>query len=1511
MQFLQYINPMIKWIPTLIFLLIIISATFTGFCRGYRKSLIFLIHSVIIGSICIALYFVFVKVDKMDEIVLNVINMIIGSDTGLQDLLEINQNAQTIKEVILFFLLELVDPTQGIGLILADNGLYLLTLIDLIYSIVFALVFYLLYIILNFIMAIIYFIFYSDRKYKKRNVKRVMKGKDEFGYSKKRLKGSLIGLTRGLVTGFLTMSLLGSVLFIVAGGPGDTKAPELDFGNEDFNNIYNAYSSISEYGTHGIFKILNTFKDNENVPYYLFAADIIFSGELKLDEEYSHNVVFREEFATYVSFSKDVLNLMMKYGAEDIKALVNGDEELDATDLVIKIMVNNEFQVEFEELINDFDSKVYISNFACAFIDSMLSHLDEDSLLGEFDPEISDLLSILFKEGYLSDSIPYEANLKLTLSPNEKVDLGHINSKDLLNKNNIIVIYKIIAEILYFNNVVEEDPGNVLYFEMMNNTVSNISDLTLLSPENSERFNNVFRRLYAYIRYNYLDVLEEEEEITPLGFETSKQEYYIDQDFDSIDWVNELRLLLSLVEDGLYLYQYSDLFSEEELDYTVFISQLFEIFNSEDEKFVELEKRLDKILDYITTSKLMANVVSSKIVSGTLEDIFVGSLEGFVMPELHFANIYDANGEFADYGETYYFFNTLRELLKNEENKKVLDLLMGTSETEYENETDLLLDICEVLTSEENEKTIEYLTSSKLFRSIFTSILDSIENDGEKFIYLDPTIVDLDSNGAKAIHKEEIKTVLYKIPVLMDIAQPFLEEEEYTDEQIADLLENEDLNDLLESKLIEGTVSNILVISLKGNEELIMPKYLENKEKGLITDENGKSEIKALIDINETLFKENNVGFMNILSGDFDSILDVFSKAEDLNVVFDSGIIYYTISNYLLDSENTNTDLLSFKLVIPASCRIEKNDDNLRYLVKKEELIGFFEIGKELFIDGDTGQEEDIQNAMIRKVVENNASKNDEKYLSNYILSASLMNFIYESESLKEWITLPKNFDLYIPSIETATSGSYYYDYKNIVHQEASKLCSALDELLGISTSIEPVDVLGDNTEVITNSISDILNVDDPSGSPDLDKFNKIYQSEIIACTLSKKFDDYLDSSLIDSAIKYSSVVYESDLGKFKLEEIEKFIYALNALGMSTPEEGTDGFGNSILALNEDNKQKVYDSVLAMGLVTKMIDDVVLDDANDLQQVDLAYQEEYRNKQIGSFNIYSECEINAFLTLLSGDNELENIINDPDSFSISTKSLEEIEDIVFNSTDCDSNGVSSYLIIGTATSMMIGSGDVYIPEGDYLSKHNIVNPSSFRQLLKSMEAAGFDLSLDFNSKDNQKFADNLDIIADSEILRATITNKIDISMDEKSITLVEEIGCIKTRTHNNKELIYLTKEEFCSFFTALDLMLEKQSSFDLEMNPIETVKNIAENENRTNILKSSIMRCVVNSMLEIELFEAAIDTMNFVLAAQHKDVIEQDPTDLIDFISYKSLLDVPQYSEQSILDILEYINENM
>ena len=85
---------------------------------------------------------------------------------------------------------------------------------------------------------------------------------------------------------------------------------------------------------------------------------------LRLVEEnlqISENISFREETAAYTGFAKDTVNLMLKYGGEQVNNLLADPESVDM-DALISIMSQEDFQNEFDELIlsfgNDYRDKL-------------------------------------------------------------------------------------------------------------------------------------------------------------------------------------------------------------------------------------------------------------------------------------------------------------------------------------------------------------------------------------------------------------------------------------------------------------------------------------------------------------------------------------------------------------------------------------------------------------------------------------------------------------------------------------------------------------------------------------------------------------------------------------------------------------------------------------------------------------------------------------------------------------------------------------------------------------------------------------------------------------------------------------------------------------------------------------------------------------------------------------------------------------------------------------------------
>ena len=253
----ETIDLLIKIVPTVLFLLIVLVSFLVGFCRGLRKSAIILSHKFITGIILFGLYLFLVETNAGDKFVLDAINLFMG-ENGLEISLGVSTNCVYLREVIVEYVIDLLGFSKGIEVILLDSGVYLQTLVNLIYHILLAIVLFVLYLIIVFILRITYWLFYSERKHKRKLKKLFMNGKVPETYKKRRLQGGLLGLAKGLLSGILALSMLGSTLYTITGGSGENSSlVEHDFENDTVNTVYSIYRSVDDYGSDGIIKLFN------------------------------------------------------------------------------------------------------------------------------------------------------------------------------------------------------------------------------------------------------------------------------------------------------------------------------------------------------------------------------------------------------------------------------------------------------------------------------------------------------------------------------------------------------------------------------------------------------------------------------------------------------------------------------------------------------------------------------------------------------------------------------------------------------------------------------------------------------------------------------------------------------------------------------------------------------------------------------------------------------------------------------------------------------------------------------------------------------------------------------------------------------------------------------------------------------------------------------------------------------------------------------------------------------
>ena len=228
----------VAWVPTVIFVLILLVSTATGMRRGLRKSLILFTHAVCAAGVCLAFYFVCVTSNTVDVWMLDLTNTLMGGGTVLQGTLGVSAECASMREVLAEFVFKQLDDTREIGILIRDNGAYVMTLIDLAYRIAFAVLFYFVYLLLVFLLYLVYLIFYPERRYKKKKMLAFAQNKTEISYKKRTGGGGIVGLFRGVITGLISLSFIGSVFFVVAGGTGESKLPDFEFGNRNADFAY-------------------------------------------------------------------------------------------------------------------------------------------------------------------------------------------------------------------------------------------------------------------------------------------------------------------------------------------------------------------------------------------------------------------------------------------------------------------------------------------------------------------------------------------------------------------------------------------------------------------------------------------------------------------------------------------------------------------------------------------------------------------------------------------------------------------------------------------------------------------------------------------------------------------------------------------------------------------------------------------------------------------------------------------------------------------------------------------------------------------------------------------------------------------------------------------------------------------------------------------------------------------------------------------------------------------------
>ncbi len=1157
---------LVKWVPTVLFTATVLLATLIGAKRGLRKSLILLAHEVGLAAICITAYFVLINLSAVDGFTLKVVNFFMGGNGSLERALGVSAECGGIKQVFVEWLPTVIG-NNDFNIMLSESKAYIYTLADLIYHVAFALLLYIVFLIFDFIMYIIYLCCYSERKYRKKIEVKYSENKVDRRYSKHHVGGGVVGLVRGLAIGLLSLSFLGSVFYIAA-GRGEGKLKDFDFGNENVNEYYSVYRSIESYGTFGIFKVLNSISSTEDVPYYLFAADLVFSGELDDDEfGISDNVVFREELSAYTDFARDTMALLIKYGGDQIKTLINGEATGGAFDAVLEVMSNDMFRAEFNDLISEFDEKTYIINFAMSFVNSAIANIDKMSFANGVSADNRELLKLLFTKGYLSDTIPDEYILKQMVSGTGMEFIQpYINISKLADKKDIQIIFNIVLDVLGKNTSTTDD-----VLKLVGDVLPEIKKISLLSENRAEELDPVLGRLYCYAANRYLTA------------EGSEGVCYSDVYSEHIEWVGELNSLIDVAEASVNLYNNLSS-SEKPLD------KVISIFDKDNPEYAANVAYYDNISNSVLSSRILGKTLATSRIYKLIKDGLGSLFEGIYVPEnIVYESTFDNEGKLVTAGEMYNLFNGVGALGKNSELLSMLDNFDKDRDMEA-----FLKALSEAVNLKDgNGCTVsEYIVNSQLLRSVISA---AMINYGKDYVYV-PTAAretDKDGNAVKFIKRNELNVLFENLPALVEFILPVLQDENADmKDAIAEFVEKDAFDSLIDgSTVFEGTVGLHIVKAFENDNTVTISNALKTDLDGWASKNGRQGEVKSLLGALEI----SKIKVSELVSDDFDTkkVTDRLCEltSEELEKCLKSSVLHYTVSKYLTDDES---DLGSFKLIVPAAAEQKLEDDCIPALVKKSEIDYLLQFINNFDLNAEQGP--DVSAVVVELV------KNKDLLQKSFALSASVVLSLADNAEANRMLKLPEKYEqaAQLDKLKKFNSTNPWKD-------EVFRLITALDEIMGISAAEE----FTFSEDRLTESLSRFLKnmTVNSTANPNVSRLTVCYASEVVRGNITARLDELLEDK-IDESILYGAKFKDGGGWCYTEKELKSLsdvliIFDIDIMNIGS-EELTQRIKSEVLSLNDPaedyggSKLNVaYPSVIFSGILSKELDNVLLNSTDE------------------------------------------------------------------------------------------------------------------------------------------------------------------------------------------------------------------------------------------------------------------------------------------------------------------------
>jgi len=1211
----------IRWLPTIIFISAIILPSIAGTIRGYRKSAILFKNSVILSVIFIILYLIIVNTNFGDKLLLNIADLIFGGKGSFKNYINVDSSSESFREVLVKYLslsTNTFTSVAGLASLIEGNGIYVETIVSFIYHIVFALLFYILYLVFDFILYLIYLIFRNEF-FHARKINRKFSDNQEFStYRHNTLGGFFIGLSRGVIRAFILITFLGSTYFVLSGDNGTGKMKDMEIENKDVSFAYRAYQEIDSYSNYGIFKVLNTFKDNNGTPVYLEIPDLILSGSVTKNNT-TKEFNLRKDLATYTSLAKSLIISISESKKDVIEGFFNG--EVTASEVVSEaytLASDPLFQTNLVSLIKNIPEDNFTIDLTMNVSNTLFNYIDV-STLGVGD-DVIDPLCILFKDGYLSDTISEEVLIKeYNETVSTPITFKTIKASDIINKDDLLTIinlaFVVVPQVKSDTFNASDISGSIV--PLVNSTLDEVKKLTIFKE--NQGMNECIGRIYKYAEVKFLngDSTETTDTDNNPNVQTvsKKNVSFTQTDIDTInsyvndvkkgfDWFTEVNSLFDLFDDVADLYTVYESIESDNV-----LVKILEVLKANESK-----ETINKIFNYLETSKIIGETLESKFVTATLESSIksiVGN-ESYTLPsDMHFINTYDESGNIKETGELSNIFGLMNILLSNEDLFNTVLSMFGASSSDKTdtdtNPTSILLMNKSFIDGDTDEPSgdDEEENSDNNITKILNLIINVLEIE-----YNNKNIVDyvVDSSLLRSITSELLISKLENMITVPKSAR------EYKDGSYLNMIKKDELRLLFDSLSysVEETVDRI-VDDMKNDDA---HEYTDEEIQDYLysLDYETFYEIKhnyELSDINVIM------GIINTGVIDFNAILNL----NLFNKLLNSKIIQATVGAKVGAIENEF-------LIIPEKYKDPENwatdGSNKSELIKIFDSIKMLELDIASLMSGSVT--DDTYMEIIGKIFEFTDSEYETFFASSiihYSLSNILDNKINELLGNDLTITIPKSAAIYLnnDSLERVIKVE---QFKHLFRGIASL---GATDLSNIST------LFSDTSTLLTNAVKNK---------------DTILRSDILATTLIYFVNDTFkgDDSLLVIPDNLKNAATETELTKYssnspwytELNNLFNNVSILFKLGDT--KETKDNKVNfddpdittKIMTLLSTNYDTFSSSQILMATVTSKVDEAISDSINEKVL-----------KKAKINGIYDKNELKSILALLAKNGlSLEN-----------------------------------------------------------------------------------------------------------------------------------------------------------------------------------------------------------------------------------------------------------------------------